>query len=344
MFYSYKNLPVSINGTGILAGSIEVNCSPSLEQQYLADVQSSVGFNASGPLNNSCRINYHLSGADPIKRLTENSQPVRIDFGGFYFVSGFLKSYTFSASPNNPVLLNSEFIFFDGVSGSFNPSQTILPEVEVLNYKDAFLTGENIGDITNITSLTYSFSNEIFPSFKVLQTDGLKSINPDYVLIGKKEGTVELVYDQLNTPVSITGNYGSLKIDLKKSNGQKTDSFFINGTLGSKNIVGSVGNLISSTLTIKQERILPLPVIYSFSPTLGTRFSLITILGDNFEPDSIVTIGNSFATGVIVSSGTITCYPPRFMPDGIPYIKVKTSNGIAVSDYVFTGLYLPGPF
>lgn len=301
MFYSYKNCRLSIDGSGVIAGSVDFSIDASLDPKYYAGEKFSNSYVANAGLQGSIRIAYFITGNDAIRNYIANELPARIDLGGLTVESGYLKSYSFSASSNNPILVNAEFVFFDDLQGSFSPVRELVTQTDVLNFGDASISNASFN--TNyITNFNYSYSTEIIPSYRSTRETGVR-IRPERVVFGKKQIVSEIQFDKLDNSIDVTGGYGLLEIDLLKNDGSIAEVFVVEGSITRKNLSVGVGKLLLSSVTVKQDK-LNVPTITTVAPASGAIYEYIDIVGTNFDATSEIYFGKIKATDFFMFDST----------------------------------------
>src|SRR5690606_27521922 len=94
-----------------------------IEASYLIDERYNDNYVPANGIGGSLRISYLLTGKDSlVDYISLDEVPVSVNFGSLYFNQGYLKSYGFNLTPNNPVVVNAEIVFFDSISGQFSPT------------------------------------------------------------------------------------------------------------------------------------------------------------------------------------------------------------------------------
>ncbi len=83
-------------------------------------------------------------------------------------------------------------------------------------------------------------------------------------------------------------------------------------------------------------RPIPPPVVFSFSPTIGSANTNVIIIGTNFTAASEVTFNGAHAAFMVDSDAQITAMVPTNAGSG--FISVSTSSGTGISTNLFTVL------
>src|SRR4051812_8608613 len=118
MIYSFKDLPVYFNGDFFAANEADISVENQLNPLYLAQNKHASSYAPQGGINGSLRVNYFLTGQDPLKDFFSNELgSISGNLGGLYFNSGYLRSYSFTANPNAPVYVSAEILFYEQLKG-----------------------------------------------------------------------------------------------------------------------------------------------------------------------------------------------------------------------------------
>lgn len=341
MFFNYKSCPIRINGSGIFANNADISLASQLSPAYLSEDKYSFNYVATNGIGGSLKLNYYLTGRDPLKSFVLNEAAIISgNFGGLYFSSGYLKSYSVNGQPNSPVVVNSEIIFFDELKGFFTPSYQRSPQIPVLNLADALITNFNqstIGSL-NVQSFNYNFVSDINASYNV------DSIVPDRISFGTKETNLEIESDSLSGNLAFSGIDAGLALSLYGGNGGAVlESFTCKGVLFSKNIEVSVGENIKSVLRIRENKIdeVQLPVISAFIPSGGSPGSLINISGSNLSYSNYVKFFKNAGDNTFTvngDTGILTRVPDNAITGPI---TVGNPAGETISTFNFTVTGLP---
>lgn len=341
MYYSYRQSPIFINGKQIYATEASLSCQNSLATQYRADIRHSFDYLPGGPLQGSFKFSYYLTGNDPVKDLIlEEDTPSSGTFGGITFTGGYLKSYSLNATPNNPAVVNSEISFFDQPQGSFSPTSYTASNVPVLRFSDARFSGI-AGDTTdipdsNIAAFSYSYNSNIQPVYR--QQD----ITPYRIAFGEKTITSEVVCDNLDQAITISGLAANFRLTLNNAfEPTNYETYQINGSVTQKTISVGVDQPVRQSIGIRQN-------FTDLPPTLGVMYPLsgypatstdqgegFIIYGENL--DNIISV--EFAgvnSDLIQSENNGTALTARIPYDAISsQIKVTTFGGVTYTTGTF---------
>jgi len=262
MFYTFKNAKISLNGRDLIAESATLSHSASVESFYQEDERNSSRYTSNNGINGSFRVSYFLTGEDFLKDYISNELSLSGNFGGMYFTSGYLQSYSIQGSPNSPLKVDIDGVFFDDIEGSFSPTyEDISKTIDFYNNSDTSisLTVNGIGSISEITSYSYSVNNDISPVFYE------NSTVPDRIYFGRRSVEASFSSSNLSTLLGLTGNGCEASLTFSNQNGN-LESYSINGIMSSKDYSSSVGGKLSSNITILSENYQDSPFITSFSP------------------------------------------------------------------------------
>lgn len=301
-FFTYRNTKLLINGNPYFCNNASINESNSVSPSYSLDNQYNDRYAADNGINGSLKFSYLLTGSDElINNISNEKNIISANFGGLNFQTGYLKSYSFNLTPNNPVVIDAEIVFFDSLSGSFSPNFEIVPELQCLNVANASIVntlGGAIGTISNVTNFSYNYNIDIQPQYNIDKK------NPERAVFGIKEVTVDLTSDKTDGFISVSGQKVSLRTKLvHPTNTNIYQNFDCKGVLVQKDFTSSAGNILSNKISIKQNNLsqfnlpdpqnTPLPIIYFFNSNTGYNGSLVTITGKNLSDVQYISYGNN---------------------------------------------------
>jgi hypothetical protein len=328
MFYSYKNSNVRINGRDLQFTDASINIRGDQEPVYSIPNRNSTEFVPNDGIGGSLKLTYYLTGNDILKPfITNESSGISGNFGGLFFSGGYLKNYSLNCTPNNPVQVNAELVFFDELKGVFAPTYQTVSNFHCLNYADASLTlttGNSIGDITNATRIAFNYNVEIVPVYAV------GDILPERIFFGKKEITAEVECDNLSGNLLVSGNRAGIKINFAHpSLPNLSESFLSNGILHTREIGASQGSLLKSVLSIRQQHTNNPPVISYFQATGGAPGGQFFISGQYLLSTNRVEIGSDAATFIISGDDLLGVYVPEGAVNG--NVKVTNADDFTIS-------------
>jgi hypothetical protein len=342
MFYSYKNCRVLINSQSLLTNETQVSLEANSAPVWLVGNRNSFGYSATNGLIGTMRLNYFLTGADYLKNfITDETIAITGYFGGLYFNSGYLKNYSWTASPNSPVNVSAEIVFFEDLKGSFSPSTEQMPSDTILNFCHTTVAGTNIGNL-NLLSMSYNFVAEITPAYRVT-TGNNEVIYPTEVKFGPKQISAELQTNHVTGYVPMSGRYGRVTATLGKPTGELSspvESYTVAGKIDRVNLSVSPGKKLTSVLSITQNNLLEEPLVYGFSPLSGAAGSYVTISGINFSGPTDVWFHDkkSLTVSLLGSTGVYAKIPTKSINGKI---SVATFGGIGLSTGTFLIIQSP---
>lgn len=341
MYYSYRQSPIFVNGKQIYATEASLSCQNSLATTFLAPNRHSFEYVPGGPLQGSFKFSYYLTGNDPVKDLIlEEDTPSSGTFGGITFTGGYLKSYTLSATPNNPAVVNSEISFFDQPLGTFSPTSYTASNVPVLRFSDARFSGI-AGDTTdipdsNIAAFSYNYNSNIQPIYR--QQD----ILPYRIAFGEKTITSEVVCDNLDQGITISGLAANFRLTLNNAfDATNFETYQINGSVTQKTISVGVDQPVRQSIGIRQNFTDLPPTADLFYPLSGYPATSteegegIIIYGNNL--DNVISVEFGGVPGNITQSeNNGTAITTRIPYDAVSsLLKVTTFGGVAYTTGTF---------
>ncbi len=332
MYHNFRNCRVLINGTGILASNLSLGTEAILSPVYLSQQRHAFDYVADNGIGGSLKLTYYLTGVDFIKSyITNEKDVISGNLGGLYFNSGYIKTYGFNAIPNKPVEINTEFVFFDGLKGSFLPVFEELKESGILNFSDATLTDTikgAVGHLNNITNLSYSFSSDVQPIYEV----GLQV--PKDVSWGPKQIDIQIETDNLTGALPISGSMAGIDINLYHPfNGTLSESYSVSGILYKKSFDISVGDTLRSIYGLKQNYVANAPTVTSFSPSTVNYFDTVTVGGTNFSSAYGVSFSGTPAISFTITNDTsISAIVPPEATSGPITVYTQGGQGQSVSE------------
>jgi hypothetical protein len=289
---------------------------------------------ATAPVAGRLSFTYYLTGLDPLRdKFTVDDSPIKGAFGGASFQSGYLTSYSWTATPYAPVKINAEVTFFDNLTGGLtDETQPAKRDVEVMSFSDMDIqrTGGAIMESTlsGLQSMSYSYRAQVQP--RILQ--GKASV--DRVVFGQKEASMTFVTNNRSGYLALTGEHVDVTAYLVHPDPSANirEFYRINGRLFQKNIQSSVDNLITNTLTVVQHNLTDPCSIKTVSPMTVNHGDVVTILGTNLQNIHRITFDRPT---MFVTSWT-----------GVSTNSTKHANNVNVQaeGRSITGLHIKIPF
>ena len=340
-FYTYKNCRVKLNGENLFVTDAQIQERTTNTPQYRVLERHAHNHSADSHIGGQLRLQYYLTGSDPLKDFISNETGVISgNFGGLSFESGFLESYSFAATPANPVQIQSTILFFDDLKGSFSPVYEAADSQSFLNFSDARITTiSGVGDLDNVLQVQYGYNSEIEP----VMLAGQKT--PHRIHFGKKNAQMSIDIDNLSGDLNITGNGASLDISLRKSDTSDfLDSYGIRGIMTAKQIQVSANEPLRSNLTIRQDYVSAAPVIDYFEPSSFYELDEVTIACENAHEVSMVCFGDTCVHGSKIkhlnpTGIRVRCPLNASVSD--PYITVRGMGGDDEADTPYNLQFYP---
>lgn len=339
MYYNYKNSKILLNNSGILATDAQLNLQAEISPSYVSPDRHTLDYRAEGGIGGSFSLSYYLTGADPLKDyLVNETGIISGNFGGLYFRSGYLKTYSLNCAPNKSATVNAEIVFFDELKGKFEPSYESSQDLKALNLSNVSIIDPYqgaVGLLSNISNLNFSFSSEIQPLFIAGES------TPTRIVFGKKETSASFDCDILSGDLPVTGKLAGVKINFTHPYLAGTpETFGVSGRLFQRNITTSVGEILKTTLTIKQHYLDDPPSISSISSLVASPGEVIRIEGDYLRGTQEVWFGPRPATAFkVINDRTIDVTVPYTVNDG--RIRISAFAGNVESTSNFTPTFHP---
>lgn len=317
MFFNYKNCTFSLSGIDILATNVNMSIDTKNSPVYKEDFKkNSYSYAPEDTADTVFSISYYLTGKDFVKEylLGSNSeQGISGNFGGFYFNSGFISSYSLDGSPDTLAKVNLELKVFEPIKGSFvasSPSNKT--EIVPLNFSNFYLSGYANG--SSFDSNGYSFLSFQYQYQREI-TKYLKEENPTFnesgrAYFGKRSQQLNFVLDNYDMSLPASGVLCSFSLSLL-TGANALDTLSFSGILSSKKISLDAQGYAKSEFSLNQDFSHFQPTISSFSPAVVKPNTNVTILGQNFINIKNVYFGNDKAASFTVNSiSQITAVSP----------------------------------
>lgn len=336
-FYHSKNSNIKLNNAEIFANSVELSTSANVTPIYTYDKRHAFDYNSTNNIQGNLRLNYYLTGNDILQDYFTKETSLSGFFGGIYFTGGYLSDYSLDCTPNTPVVVNANIVFFDQLNGTFSPVSVKQENYNILNYSNATIyayPGYSEETLGNVSSINYSYNAEITPTYYFQSGTGYSNLAPDRVSFGQKKISTSIICDDLTSTLPMQGKKMGVKITLGHPALNISPQYICSGILTAKNINSTAGDYITNSLTILQNSTDVTPLISSFDPFSGTSNDLITIYGSGFTNATDVYFNqdpdNNFS---IVSDSKITAHVPYNAFSG--NIKIYTYGGNTYSSSGF---------
>jgi hypothetical protein len=282
-------------------------------------------------IDQSLTLTYNLTGADFIKDYISNEGFISGNFAGLSFHSGVLRSYSFSARPNSPIVINAEIGIYDNIAGVFTTVSSVATTKPILNFSDASIESDSGRRfIDNLESLSFNYSAEIESHYEINNNTGLTFIQPARVTVGKQNLDVSIVCDNYDFDLNIFGLTGvGVRINCNHPYlTNPAETFLCSGILTAESLGAGNNDLVKKVLTIKTNQPGEPPVITNILPSPLIPNSSYTINGRNLSGPLYVNFGDrtdNFPRGI--NSTQILGTVPRDVISGA--VELITVNGRA---------------
>jgi hypothetical protein len=329
MFYTAKNCKILINEQTLYASTASLEVNASVSASFLAGKTIPERYVAENGVVGSLRLNYFLTGRDILKDyLQSESGNLTGNFGGLIFNSGRIRSYSFQGATNQAVQIDTEIAFFGDITGTFVPSTEKLNASVILNFGDAYISGSGIGSLVNVVRLSYNATTDLEPSYSVSR-DITSRIAPQRIIIGRKQATADISFDNLDLTLPASGAPASVTISMCGTFGAIQENFTVRGVIIKKSVDIGVGRTIVSNYTIRQDTIIAEPTITRFAPVSAYPVTLIRMFGKNLLTANHMFINNERISFLVRSDNEIFFFAPK-LANGI--VRVVTQGGTAESN------------
>jgi len=259
VLYSADNSKLLVNDNEILASSAQISLGTSLSPKYLMTQRHTQDQVPGNGIGGQLSFSYYITGRDYFKEFITGqgeipfleSDQLSGNFGGLYFSSGFLTSYSVNFSPNSPASANATVNFFDSAGGVFTPTYQAAPsDTQILNMTHATVEGEfTTGTVDNFLAGTYNYSVEVKPVYLMNETV------PSDVSFGPKTVNINFEVDNPTGYLPISGDAAKISIDLKNSSSTLLENFTCSGVINSRNLASSAGDYVKQTINITQNNL-----------------------------------------------------------------------------------------
>lgn len=268
MFYTYRNIPITLNKNELLVNSAQISTAANLLPNYTEGNRYSFEYSPGDGINGNLRLSYFLTGKDFLRDcITNQIKSISGNISELYFNKGYLNNYSINAEPNSPVSVQANIVFFEPMTGQFVAKTPVKQSSESLNFGDAViydLTNYSIEPITNILSYSYNYFADVRPVYYTVTGTGLSNISPDRIAWGVKEINTDIVTDSLSGKLSIKGEKAGFKISFTHPKYPSlNESITSSGFLYQRVIDSSIDQITKTTLSIKQNNIEEPPIITS---------------------------------------------------------------------------------
>jgi len=348
-FYTYKNILIKLNNNYLICSDVQISTQANISPKHLSEERHSFDYAADSPVNGSLKLTYLLTGNDFLRSFISDDTTISGNFGGLYFNSGYLKSYSINGTPNSPINVNSEIVFFEPLGGTFNSSAPYSFTGHALNFSDATLTTTAIGceALGNVISCNYNYQSALEPNYYREDRNNLYSVTPNDVRFGAKQITLDIVSDNLSGNSPLEGSNASISLNFNHPYVQNiTDNLTLSGKIFQKNISTSSNNIIKNNISLRQDYIEAPPTITSIVPSTQLAGSNVVINGTNLTPAIYTYFGSDKAAILSSSSTSLTVRVPYNAISSNVYVKTyggRISGGYFAVTYPPISIYKIDP-
>lgn len=291
MIYTYKNIDLNLaklNITGVSGKAVATKSQEYFCQNLALDLSTSLqpafsigskfveDYAATDGIKGSLKISYYLTGEDLLRDFfSDDKAEVSGNLAGLTFARGRVSTYSLDASPNTPIIVNAEIVFFDQLSGQFTPVFKEAPSIDVFNYYNTFVDNLSTGVLgkdINVFRFNYSFSSDITPVYKI--ESGIGPSIPEDINISKKQASFTFDTDTVTGILPFSGQKAEIKVNLKNFTGLIVDTIRITGNISQKSLGTSIDQIINNKITILQSNVAhktPLNAAISFTGMILTN-------------------------------------------------------------------------
>jgi len=344
MFYSSKQCKITINDSPLFVEEASISCRNALSSNVLVGYNDPTYVVGNTDVNGTLSVSYYLTGNDFVKNnlLSNSSIPVKCNFGGLYFESGFVSSYLIDFIPNSPVKASAEIIFWGDLNGSFAPNRERISRPNFLNFSDCVIDS-NFVSSSGIRKISWKSSVENSADFRDdLYNKGV--VGPNSVLPSKKQSVCEISCNELDKRIGYSGAEGYISVSICNKYKEEVDDIFVSGNLAARNLSVGQNSVLESSYTLTQENINNYgPEISGFSKLNPVINEPILVSGSNLDGFVSVLYGQEkmasalfvkiknipyirFSINSVYPSGKITVITTRGRDTSDEYISIDNGG------------------
>lgn len=352
MFYTFKDIIINLNNRPVLVNNLQLSQQNSYVSPYEEQDRTSISYGPENGTIGNLRIQYYLTGQDPLKYYFFNNENEFITgyVGGLYFNSGLLNTYSINLVPNNPAQVNANIVFYTPLTGTLTNTAPITQSIQVLNLYNAILannTNFSTDFSNNISNINFEYQAEIKPIYSMETGSNVPNISPYRIVVEKRKISTEITSDNFVMNLPYSGReYGMKLFLINPNNTGIQESFECSGRINQKTINGDVDKSLKSSISIEQNHVNDIPSIRStsFNPVSVITPYNLTITGLNLLSTNSVKIGDENCTINSITNNTISIsYTPNVIND---YIYLDNPKGRTISSFIqqftFSGIRISG--
>lgn len=340
MIYNFSNASILINGNDIFANNVSLSASNDIQPIYIEGQRSTKKYTSEQNSIISVNLSYNITGEDPLSYYLDNERrTISGNFGGLYFDSGYLSSYSFNGDENSELKVDAEITAFEKLKGKFSPTYRQPLKKTTLSTTDIVLSnlsGEFCSQIINPIKFSYNYKSNIEPFYSDTYYGDQLDLVPSRVSFEEKTIDLSFTCDDLSGYIPIGGGNFRANIRFSHPTQQINQSYLIDGKLHKKTISFSLDQPILSEILIKQDSVGLLPFISGFTVS-GVYGDTVLITGANLSNSNEVVFYDVPTTDFeVIGDDLISVVVPDMAIDGP--ITVKNPNGIytSLNDFYIT--------
>ena len=357
MAYSFKEIPVRLNNDSIWVSTAQISMKNQLVPVYKANEIMSNNFNYTDGYYGTIRLDYYLTGLDPLTNyiVRDESQIISIDIGGLNINSGYLSNYSFRATPNAPIAINCEILFFESLKGSITSTGT---STRSDSFSKALMSSSinivnlmGLSSTTNFTQLTWNYSADIKPEYYA--RTNIYDLQPDRVIVGTRQFEVQFTTLDSTGLLPYSGQSVGLNIQCRNINSSNTVEFFLaSGLTQTREMSVSTNQILENSLSFIQHYEGDLgqyatssssgimPTISGFTPLSGIVGTVVLVSGTNLDKIGNGKIGDGRARGVVlIDPSYIQMTVSASDTTGPITLYSRNPRGQVISKDIFTIIY-----
>jgi len=344
MFYSFKKIPVSINGKSFLADNIDISSEISTTPNYKYNNRFTEHQLISSPWVGELNLRYYLTGFDYLKQFiyTDERDNITGNIAGLSFNYGYLTKYSLDVEPNSPVYVDATITFFDQITGSITQSNPTNNTGFILRSSDLLinnLSNFTVTPVNNFLKASFLYSNSVKPSYLYNDT-GAIPYKSDFVFFNERKIESTILSDNSNLNIPVSGeNFGCNFVFQNPFNTGIYETIGCSGIISQKRFSISSDSYHTSEIKISQNHLNQNGYIFSvltgannFTINFNSGFfPLLSSDGSKTYLDKIY-VGDTLITGYSINR--TTAYDQIICPN-----QFNISNDI-LTVYTSAGNYI----
>lgn len=341
MFFNYKNCSFKLSGVDILATNVNMSLDTSNTPVYNEEFKkNSYSYAPENTTDTTFSVSYYLTGKDFVKEylLGANSeQGISGNFGGLYFNSGYITSYSINGGPDSLAKVDLDIKVFEPLKGQFSVTPPINQnEITPLNFSNFYLSG-NANNV-KFDSNTYSFLSFNYryqrDVEKYLKEESVEFDNTSRAYLGKRNQSLSFTLDNYDLSLPSSGVPCSFYLSLL-TGASPLDTLAFSGIISSKRVSLDAQGYAKAEFSLRQDFSHFKPLITDFTPRVILPGATMTINGKNFINVQKVFFGNTLASSFnVASTDLITAVAPSSLK-GASVITIETEETSSSSVFNF---------